>query len=143
MRSGLLLSGAAGYTSLDAPSTDDDGILVAEEAARLDLRGADWVVLSACSTRRGPVVDAEGALGLHRAFHSAGARTVIASLWDVQDAPARRFMSALYEARLRDGKSTAEAMRDAQRAVLNELRASGRSTHPVQWAAFVASGDWR
>ncbi|MET0556974.1 MAG: CHAT domain-containing tetratricopeptide repeat protein [Vicinamibacteria bacterium] len=143
MQSGLLLAGAAGFTPLDAPGTDDDGILVAEEAARLDLRGADWVVLSACSTRRGPVVDAEGALGLHRAFHSAGARTVIASLWDVQDAPARRFMQALYAARLRDGKSTAEAMRDAQRAVLAELRAGGRSTHPVQWAAFVASGDWR
>lgn len=143
MRSGLLLSGAAGYTPLDAPGADDDGILVAEEASRLDLRQADWVVLSACSTRRGPVVDAEGALGLHRAFHAAGARTVIASLWDVQDAPARRFMQALYTARLRDGKSTAEAMRDAQRAVLNDLRASGRSTHPVQWAAFVASGDWR
>jgi CHAT domain-containing protein len=143
MRSGLLLTGAAGYTPLDAPGTEDDGVLVAEEAARLDLRGADWVVLSACSTRRGPVVDAEGALGLHRAFHAAGARTVIASLWDVQDAPARRFMSALYDARLRQKRSTAEAMRDAQRAVLNELRASGRSTHPVQWAAFVASGDWR
>ncbi len=143
MQSGLLLTGAAGYTPLDAPGTEDDGVLVAEEAARLDLRGADWVVLSACSTRRGPVVDAEGALGLHRAFHAAGARTVIASLWDVQDAPARRFMQALSAARLRDGKSTAEAVRDAQRAVLAELRASGRSTHPVQWAAFVASGDWR
>jgi CHAT domain-containing protein len=143
LRSGLLLAGAAGYTPLDAPGSEDDGVLVAEEAARLDLHGADWVVLSACSTRRGPVVDAEGALGLHRAFHSAGARTVIASLWDVQDAPARRFMQALYTARLRDGKSTAHAMRDAQRAVLAELRANGRSTHPVQWAAFVASGDWR
>jgi CHAT domain-containing protein/tetratricopeptide (TPR) repeat protein len=143
MRSGLLLTGAAGFTPLDAPGSEDDGVLVAEEASRLDLRGTDWVVLSACSTRRGPVVDAEGALGLHRAFHSAGARTVIASLWDVQDAPARRFMSALYDARLRGKRSTAEAMRDAQRAVLSELRAGGRSTHPVQWAAFVASGDWR
>jgi hypothetical protein len=34
-------------------------------------------------------------------------------------------------------------VRDAQRAVLNDLRARGRSTHPVQWGAFVASGDWR
>ena len=143
MRSGLLLTGAAGFTPLDAPGTNDDGVLVAEEAARLDLRGADWVVLSACSTRRGPVVDAEGSLGLHRAFHSAGARTVIASLWDVQDAPARRFMRALYAARLGEGRTTADAMRQAERSVLEELRRSGRSTHPVQWAAFVASGDWR
>jgi CHAT domain-containing protein/tetratricopeptide (TPR) repeat protein len=143
MRSGLLLTGAARFTPLDAPGSDDDGVLVAEEAARLDLRGAQWVVLSACSTRRGPVVDAEGALGLHRAFHRAGARTVIASLWDVQDAPARRFMDALYGARLRGGRSTADAMRDAERAVLAQLRKDGRSTHPVQWAAFVASGDWR
>lgn len=143
MRSGLLLTGAAGFTPLDAPGAEDDGVLVAEEASRLDLRGADWVVLSACSSRRGPVVDAEGALGLHRAFHSAGARTVIASLWDVQDAPARQFMGALYEARLGKGQTTAEALRTAERSVLAKLRKEGRSTHPVQWAAFVASGDWR
>jgi len=51
-------------------------------------------------------------------------------------------MHALYDARLRDGLGTADAVRDASLAVIKERRARGLSTHPFFWGAFVAAGDW-
>ena len=52
-------------------------------------------------------------------------------------------MTALYEARLRNGLDTAESVRRASLNVLDTRRKAGESTHPFHWAAFVAAGDWR
>jgi len=122
---------------------NDDGILTAEEVASLDLDGVEWAVLSACDTGLGAVRAGEGVFGLRRAFRIAGARTVIMSLWPVEDQATRSWMRALYEARLRDKLTTADAMRHASLTMLNERRAKGLSTHPLYWAGFVAAGDWR
>jgi CHAT domain-containing protein len=81
--------------------------------------------------------------GLRRAFHIAGAHTVIMSLWPVEDETARRWMEALYEARLSQKLDTVEAVYGASRTVLRERRDRGQSIHPVHWAGFVAAGDWR
>lgn len=138
--SGLALAGAnrRGPTPPDA----EDGILTAEEVAGLDLHGVEWVVLSACDTGLGPIRAGEGVLGLRRAFAVAGARTVIMSLWRVDDEQARRWMEALYEARFHAGRDTIDALREADLALLRARRERGLSAHPALWANFVASGDW-
>jgi CHAT domain-containing protein len=65
------------------------------------------------------------------------------SLWSVEDEATRLWMRALYESRLSKRMSTADAVRAASLTVLRNRRATGRSTHPFYWAAFVAAGDWR
>jgi CHAT domain-containing protein len=138
--SGLALAGANRRERSGAE--DDDGILTAEEIAALDLSGVEWAVLSACETGAGEVRAGEGVLGLRRAFQVAGARTLIMSLWTVDDDATSRWMQALYEARLRRRQGTMEAVRHASLALLRERRQKGQSTHPFYWGAFVAAGRW-
>ena len=109
----------------------------------LDLSNTRWAVLAACATAAGTTRHYEGLFGLARAFRLAGVRTVISSLWPVEDAATAQWSEALYGARLDQGLDTDEALAAAQRAVLTARRAEGLSTHPYYWAAFVASGDWR
>lgn len=136
--SGLVLAGAN-----RRQSGDEDGILTAEEIATLNLDGVEWAVLSACDSGVGEVGSHEGVFGLRRAFRIAGVRTVIMSLWAVDDEAAREWMTALYRARLSDGLSTAESVRRANLDVLTARRLRGESVHPFFWAPFLASGDWR
>ncbi|HEU4925697.1 MAG TPA: CHAT domain-containing tetratricopeptide repeat protein, partial [Vicinamibacterales bacterium] len=141
----LLLSGlafAGANRRVAAGLHEDDGILTAEEAASLNLQGTEWAVLSACQTGLGEIKAGEGVLGLRRAFQIAGARTVIMSLWSVDDQATRAWMRALYEGRLNKHLNTADAVRNASLEVLQSRRARGQSTHPFYWAAFVAAGDW-
>jgi len=109
----------------------------------LDLTGVEWAVLSGCDTGVGEIRAGEGVFGLRRAFQIAGAKTVIMSLWAVEDQTTRRWMTTLYENRLVKGMGTADAVREAGLAALRQRRAEGVSSHPVYWAAFVAAGDWR
>jgi CHAT domain-containing protein len=136
--SGLALAGAN-----RSEIGTEDGILTAEEIATLNLDGVEWAVLSACDSGVGEVGRHEGVFGLRRAFRIAGVRTVIMSLWAVDDEAAREWMTALYRARLTDGLSTAAAVRRASLDVLAARRLRGDSVHPAFWAAFIASGDWR
>jgi CHAT domain-containing protein/Tfp pilus assembly protein PilF len=142
----LLLSGLAlaGANHRDAAGPgEEDGILTAEEIASLDLSGVEWAVLSACDTGLGDIKAGEGVFGLRRAFQVAGAKTVIMSLWGVEDESARQWMTALYTARLERQLDTAECAREASLSVLHARRAAGLSTSPFYWAAFVAAGDPR
>ena len=142
----LLLTGLvfAGANKRGAAALDqDEGILTAEEIAGLNLQGTEWAVLSACDTGLGEIRAGEGVFGLRRAFQIAGARTIIMSLWPVEDESTRDWMRALYEGRLRQHLDTAQAVRAAGLAVLHARRQKGQSTHPFYWAAFVAAGDWR
>jgi CHAT domain-containing protein len=139
--SGLALAGA--NRRLRAKPDQEDGVLMAEEIVSLDLSKTEWVVLSACETGLGKLQAGEGILGLQRAFQAAGAGTVIMSLWEVEDRSTREWMRQLYESRFRRKRSTAEAVREADLAVLRDRRAQGLGTHPFYWAGFVATGDWR
>jgi CHAT domain-containing protein/Tfp pilus assembly protein PilF len=89
--SGLALAGA------NQPRGDDDGILTAAEVETVNLSKADLVVLSACETGLGRTAGGEGLLGLQRAFQVAGARTVVASLWNVPDEATKLLMVRFYE----------------------------------------------
>jgi CHAT domain-containing protein/tetratricopeptide (TPR) repeat protein len=105
------------------------------EQVRID---ADLVTLSACGTALGREMSGEGMIGLTRAFQYAGARTVLASLWSVNDESTADLMRRFY-GRLRAGESKDRALRAAQ----VEMLAVPRFSHPALWAAFQLSGDWK
>lgn len=127
----------------DAADSDNDGLLTAEEIVALDLTHARWAVLAACSTASGATRRYEGPFGLARAFRLAGVRTVLTSLWPVDDAATAEWSRTLYGARIERHLGAADALADAQRHLIAARRARGEPTHPYYWAAFVASGDWR
>lgn len=141
--SGLAFAGANLRLRSDATlSSLDDGLLTVPEIVALDLSRAEWVVLSACETALGQIAAGEGVQGLAQAFRLAGARTLILSLWPVEDQATRGWMRQLYRARFEDKASTAGSVRSASLSVLEERRRQGRTTHPYFWAAFVATGAW-
>jgi CHAT domain-containing protein len=168
--SGLVLAGA----NLPAkdPEKGDGGILTAEAIAGLNLDGLELAVLSACETGLGEVAGGEGVFGLQRAFHLAGARSVVASLWKIDDAATQALMQEFYHNLWEKKLPKLEALRRAQLAMLlhydakagrlrspgtavpvdpaelaaarAKLRTSGRPPlPPLYWAGFVLSGDWR
>ncbi|OAI46312.1 hypothetical protein AYO44_11465 [Planctomycetaceae bacterium SCGC AG-212-F19] len=163
--SGLVLAGA----NVPVQPDRDDGILTALEVADLDLRGVGLVVMSACETGLGATAGGEGVLGLQRAFQSAGARSVVASLWKVEDQGTAALMSLFYHKLWRENKSPVAALREAQLTIylnperiprlakergpdfdavaklpptpIKDPKAGTRA--PVKlWAAFVLSGAW-
>jgi CHAT domain-containing protein len=93
--------------------------------------------LSACGTALGQEMSGEGVLGLTRAFQYAGARTVLASLWSVNDEATAFLMERFYRG-LRSGQTKDVALRAAQVEMLR-----GARSHPALWAAFQLSGDWK
>ena len=131
LRAGLAFAGA---------NSRVDGILTAEEVASLNLESAEWVVLSGCDTGAGEVQTGEGVVGLRRAFRIAGARTLVMSLWPVDDLETKRWMVDLYEAHLGGRRNAAASVRSASRQQLLKRRAAGLSTHPFYWAGFIAVG---
>jgi CHAT domain-containing protein len=133
LRSGLALAGANARRS----GAIDDGILTAAEAAQLDLRGTQLVVLSACETAVGKVQTGEGVYGFRRALVLAGAETQLASLWKVSDAATQALIVDYYQ-RLLKGEGRSGALRAAQKAML----ADPTRRHPYYWAAFVSIGNW-
>ncbi|HEY3053072.1 MAG TPA: CHAT domain-containing tetratricopeptide repeat protein [Thermoanaerobaculia bacterium] len=128
-RSGLVLTA-------DPPR--DDGLLQARDIYSLHL-SADLVTLSACETALGQNVTGEGIIGLTRAFFFAGARSVVASLWDVEDASTSRLMQRFY-ANIRRGQPIDIAL---QQAKLDFIRSGGPTSAPFYWASFVVSGNAR
>ena len=118
------------------------------ESVRLD---ADLVVLSACETGVGEIRGGEGIIGLTRAFQYAGARSVLASLWRVEDEATAELMQRFYR-HLRAGKAKDEALRAAQLELIRRpLRVpNGRggwternAAAPYFWAALQLVGDGR
>jgi CHAT domain-containing protein/tetratricopeptide (TPR) repeat protein len=118
-------------------------VLGAGELATLDLSGVDWIVLSACDSGLGTVGRNEGVFGMRRALRVAGARTVVMSLWPVDDASTVDLMQSLYRARFVERRDVPGAMGAAMRAELARRRRAGLSDHPFYWAAFVSEGGWR
>ncbi len=114
--SGLIFAGANRPPRDPVTGLIDFGsaVMTAEEIAGLDLSACDLAVLSACETGRGSVAGGEGVLGLQRAFHQAGARTVVASLWRVDDQATAALMALFYDGLWRQDKPPIEALRDAQ-----------------------------
>jgi CHAT domain-containing protein len=133
----LLMSGL-----ILTPSATDDGLLTAQELCLLDLRAADWVVLSACNSGLGRLVPGEGLFGLRRALEIAGARTVVMAVWRIHDTQIQDLMAEIYRLRMA-GCSTVDAIRDAQLRRLHQQRQRHNRIHPYLWGGIIATGDWR
>jgi CHAT domain-containing protein/tetratricopeptide (TPR) repeat protein len=126
-----------------------DGLLTSQEVYGLDLN-ADLVVLSACRSAGGRVTG-DGISAFARAFIYAGTASLVASVWDVADEPTNRLLPDFYK-RWLGGASKSRALRDAQLALLRDLRAgrvridtpAGQVSipeHPVFWAGFALFGE--
>lgn len=100
----------------------DDGILFPEEAATLDLRGTALVTLSTCRGALGRPVSGEGLLGLRRGFAKAGARNVLASLWEIPDVTTAEFMAKYYASLKKSGGHPADALWAMQAGLFHQLR---------------------
>jgi CHAT domain-containing protein len=165
--SGLVFAGA------NKPETRGRGLITGEALIDRNLSGLELAVLSACETGLGDVAGGEGVFGLQRAFHVAGTRNVVASLWKVSDDATAALMGEFYR-RLWDDKNPLppiEALRQAQLTVMRadpkDFKAmamrsvgmgdvkdpnipvvgppmtSGKTNPPALWAAFTLSGPGR
>lgn len=150
-RSGLALTGGGVNAS-----SKEDGMLRSSEIFGMNLN-ADMVVLSACNTGLGKVVDGEGMLGMQRSFFYAGASTVVVSLWNVYDRSTASFMNEFYKALLNSNSEEgwldsllrwvgweesipfgqkAAAMRQAKLQMIKHPLFN----HPIYWAPFIVVG---
>ncbi|MEA5418579.1 tetratricopeptide repeat protein [Spirulina sp. CCNP1310] len=111
----------------------EDGFLRLNEIFGLNLN-AELVVLSACQTGLGETIKGEGMIGMTRGFMYAGAKRVVVSLWNVDDAATAELMSQFY-GDLEKGISPAQALREAQLALWEKYQ------DPRLWAAFTLQGD--
>lgn len=125
-------------------NSSNDGLLTSHEISLLDLSKTKLCVLSACSTASGRL-SSEGVFGLQRAFKLAGVKTLIVSLWDVDDKATELLMSKFYEY-LDQELSPLEALQNSQIYVknytneddyLNGLDNVHRYENPYYWAGFV------
>ena len=133
LRSGLLFAGAQNtsngeYTGLE------NGWLNAYEASFLNLRGTELVVLSACETGRGEIINGKGVYGLQRAIRIAGAESIIMSMWKVSDVATQKLMTYFYEFWIKNKLSKREALTKAQNKLKIEYPA------PFYWGAFILIG---
>lgn len=130
-RSGFHLAGASpAWAGLSNYVGLEDGVMTAKEISLMDFSSADLVVLSACRTAAGDV-SRDGVYGLQRAFKNAGAKSIIMSLWEVDDQATYMMMSNFYRNRYVLGMSKYEAFAEAQR----QLRA--RYPDAYYWRAFI------
>jgi CHAT domain-containing protein len=133
VNSGLLLSGVVNYYNSEEYLDTYDGILTAYEAQNLDLENTSLVVLSACETSLGQMDAGEGIYGLQRAFRAAGAKSIMTSLWKVDDEATKEFMIIFYQNLLKT-KNKFQAFASAQRAVREKYPS------PYFWGAFILTG---
>ena len=115
-------------------SEEEEYLLKISDVQAVKLR-ARLVVLSCCHSGQGEV-SSEGVVGIARAFLFAGARSVVASLWAIDDEATMEFMKSFYQ-HLRGGESTSTALQRAMKC----LRDSDNFSAPKYWAPFVLIGD--
>lgn len=111
----------------------DDGFLTMSEVLDLKLN-ADLVVLSACVTGKGKIMEGEGVANFARAFHHAGARSVLVSLWEVASKETVEYMEIFYR-HIKQGKTKSEALTLARKEIKSKY------PNPFYWAPFILHGE--
>ncbi len=112
----------------------EDGFLTAREIYTLRFN-SELVVLAACQSSRGSIERAEGIIGLPRLFLLAGSRSVVSSLWAVNDRASQSLMLDFYRGLLA-GEKKVEALRQAKLKMI-----AGARSHPYYWAGYVLTGN--
>ena len=129
---GLVLSGVNITAQRDSlHSKMEDGLLTALEISELDLSQLDLVVLSACQTNLGRITQ-DGVFNLPRGLKKAGAKSLLVSLWEVNDEATQKLMTAFFN-NIKKGMSKYDAIHDAQA----QLRNASEFANPYYWAPFV------
>jgi CHAT domain-containing protein len=123
---------------VDQNGVEKNGLMPLNDIYSLTL-STDLTVLSACQTALGKDVKGEGLVGLSHGFISAGSKSVVASLWKVDDRTTAMLMADFYRSMLKQGMTPAAALRQAK---LNMMRQKQWAA-PYYWAGFVFQGDYR
>lgn len=129
--SGIVLS------MVNRNGTKTNGLMPLPDIYNLDY-SAELTVLSACQTALGKDVKGEGVVGLTHSFLSAGSKSVVATLWKVDDRATAVFMAKFYERMLQNGESPAAALREAKLMMMHDKQWSA----PYYWAGFVLQGEY-
>ncbi|MDD5087484.1 MAG: CHAT domain-containing tetratricopeptide repeat protein [bacterium] len=137
LHSGLVLGESCSREYCSDTTSDEDGILHAEEIASLDLRGTQLVVLTSCNSGIGDIEPGEGIYGLRRAFRLAGAQTIVCALWPIPDEATADLSSAMSGT---DGESISESLREASLRYIRIQRQTQGMDHPLAWGALVVYG---
>ena len=121
----------------EVPDSLENELLYVRDLYNLRLN-ADLVVLSACETGVGELKKGEGIVSLARAFAFAGAKSIVTSLWKVDDVSTSQLMAFFYE-NLKAGETKDVALQKAKMKYLEQF--SGLAAHPFFWAGFIGIGD--
>jgi CHAT domain-containing protein len=115
------------------------GVLTAAEVLCAPVKGTELVVLSSCQTSMGKAVYSHSSTSMRHAFHLAGARSVVASLW-VVDAEKTKELMVGFMHEVASGADKAISLQKAQSSMIQRLRQDEQHAHPAWWAAFTLSG---
>ena len=124
-------------TMVDPKGVQQNGLMPLHDIYSLNL-SAELTVLSACQTALGKDISGEGLVGLTHSFMSAGSKSVVASLWKVDDRATANLMTGFYESLLQQGMSTGAALRAAKLKMMKEKQWRA----PYFWAGFVLQGEY-
>ena len=117
-----------------------DGVLTAREILERGLRAPDFLALSACQTGMAGALGGDEMAGLSQALLYAGARSLLVSLWAVNDPATAHLMAGFYRGWREQGLDKATALREAMEATRSARPAWA---HTYYWGAFTLVGDWR
>ena len=128
--SGLIMSGGQmAWTNSTFEIEKDDGILSSYEISKIDLHNVDLVVLSACETGLGDNLF-DGIFGLQRAFKKAGAKSILMSLWKIDDKTTSEYMSLFY-----NNLTSGLFKHESYKRTVAEMKKKYRD--PYYWASFI------
>ncbi|HKR11567.1 MAG TPA: CHAT domain-containing tetratricopeptide repeat protein [Pyrinomonadaceae bacterium] len=131
--SGIVLS------MVDHDGNAKPGLMQLHDIYNMNLSNSELVVLSACDTALGKEVRGEGLVGLSRGFIYAGASSVVATLWKVDDSATRQLMTQFYKGLFEEGLTTSAALRKAKLSMWQQPRYRA----PFYWAAFQLQGEYQ
>lgn len=126
------------FLALNESNQELDDILSINEIKNLE-KSPEFVILNACNTGAGKIIQGQGVFNIAKAFFDAGSKTVLSSLWEIDDKSTSEISTKFY-ANLKDGQNKASALRNAKLDYLSTIK-SDNYAHPYYWAAPIIVGN--